>query len=119
MKIIVAGSRDFNDYELLKSRLSLCLKDAVDIEIVSGTAKGADRLGELYANENNLKLKKFPADWNRYGKQAGYLRNKQMVEYATHCICFWDGKSKGTKMMIDLANKNNLKTEIVKFLPAF
>lgn len=118
MKIIVAGSRNFNDYELLKAELNLLIAPNVidrEVVIVSGTASGADQLGERYATENNLPVVRFPADWNKYGKSAGYVRNKQMAEYATHCVCFWDGKSKGTKMMISLAKSNGLKTEVITF----
>ena len=119
MKVIIAGSRNFNDYELLKAELNILIVPTImlhrNIEVVSGTAKGADQLGERYAKEYNLLLKKFPADWDKYGKSAGYHRNKQMAEYATHCVCFWDGISKGTKMMIDLAKTENLKIEIIKY----
>lgn len=127
IKLIVAGSRRFNDFELLKSEVVMFIAEAVSdkfanpenaslkIEIVSGGATGADNLGERFAKERNDKLKIFTADWNTHGKKAGYLRNRQMAEYATHCICFWDGKSKGTKMMIELARQNGLHTHIVNF----
>lgn len=119
MKIIIAGSRDFDDYELLKEFCdSLCenyLKN--EIEIVSGRARGADRLGERYAKENNYSIKYFPANWDKYGKSAGYRRNAEMAEYAYALIAFWDGKSKGTKHMIDLANKNKLNVSLICFNP--
>jgi hypothetical protein len=84
----------------------------LQVEIVSGCANGADKLGERYADDSGYGITRFPAEWKLYGKQAGYIRNKQMAEYATHCVCFWDGQSKGTKMMIDLASHYQLKTEI-------
>lgn len=114
-RIIVAGGRDFNNYELLKSKLDYYLGNLDNISIVSGGARGADRLGENYAIEKGLKLAMFPADWNTYGKSAGFIRNKEMAEYSTHLIAFWDGKSKGTKHMIDLAKEYNLKTKIVLY----
>ena len=89
------------------------------MEIVSGTARGADQLGERFAKEFNLGLARFPADWS-IGKQAGYLRNAEMSKYAKEdkeigvLIAFWNG-SKGTKYMIDLATKDGLKAYIVKF----
>jgi len=86
-----------------------CSKDFNDIEIVSGRARGIDILGERYAKENNLKLKLFPADWDQYGKRAGYLRNKQMAEYADALILIWDGKSRGSQMMLELAKQYKLK----------
>ena len=111
MKTIIAGSRAFDDYDYL---CVVC--DMIDIsEIVSGTARGADSLGERYAAQNNIKLTQFPADWNKHGKKAGYLRNKEMAEYGDCLVAFWDGESKGTKLMIDLARKNNLDVRVFLF----
>lgn len=115
MKVIIAGSRDFNDYDKLKSVCNEVLKNFNDVEIVSGTAKGADELGIEYAEENNYQLVKFPAQWHRYRKRAGYIRNKQMAEYSDMLIAFWNGKSRGTKMMINLANEKNLQVKIVNY----
>lgn len=115
IKTIVAGSRNFDDYELLKYYLDKALKKGLELEIVSGTAKGADKLGERYAEENDLPLKKFPAKWDELGKKAGYVRNEEMAQYADACIVFWDGSSKGTKHMIDLAEKYELTLKIVYF----
>lgn len=117
-RIIVAGSRGFNDYQILRKTLDSIIENINDeIEIVSGTARGADKLGELYAYDNNLLLKRFPADWNLYGKRAGYLRNKQMAEYAAEetgmAVVFWDGESRGSKHMIDLAEKCGLIVKII------
>jgi len=114
-KVIIAGSRDFNDYEVLKQVCDTVLKDIKNIEIVSGTARGADSLGEQYSKEKGYKLKQFPADWNTHKKAAGYIRNKQMAEYANMLIAFWDNSSKGTKHMIDLAKGNNLTVFIHLF----
>jgi hypothetical protein len=78
MKIIVAGTRFFNDYNFLKKKLDYYFKNLSleDIEIVSGKAKGADTLGELYANENNIKIIEFPADWEKFGKKAGLMLSR-------------------------------------------
>lgn len=116
MKLIIAGGRYFNNYELLKEKVDYFLSnESGDIEIVSGKARGADSLGEKYAKEKGYPVKEFPAKWNEYGKRAGYLRNEEMALYATHCVCFWDGKSKGTKHMIDLAKKSNLNLRVVSY----
>lgn len=112
MKTIIAGSRNFNDYGLLEAICNDCGNIS---EIVSGTAKGADSLGERYGKEYKIPIKRFPADWNKFGKKAGYLRNKKMAEYADACIVFWDGESKGTKLMIDLAHRNSLFINIIRF----
>ncbi|WP_405399322.1 DUF2493 domain-containing protein [Maribacter sp. Asnod2-G09] len=114
-KIIIAGGRNFNDYDFLEnSVLNFISKfDKTDIEIVSGGAKGVDALGERFAKEQNIEFVIFPADWAKYGRSAGPKRNAQMAKYATHLLSFWDGKSKGTKSMINLARKNDLVVEII------
>lgn len=115
-KVIVAGGRDFNDYPLLQQKLDTFLQNKLpNVEIVSGRAKGADSMGETYATVNHLKLKVFPAEWDKYGKSAGYKRNKQMAEYANALIAFWDGKSKGTSHMINLATEHNLQIRVVRY----
>ena len=117
MRVIIAGGRDFNNYELLKEKVDYMLSNKTkgDIEIISGTANGADKLGEKYAEENGYKLTKFPADWEIYGKRAGYVRNEEMASYATHCICFWDGKSKGTGHLINLSKKEKLNLRVIRY----
>lgn len=115
MKVIIAGSRNFNDYKKLCKICDHLLQFQSEIEIVSGTAKGADRLGEQYAKERGYAIKQFPADWNNYGKAAGPKRNQQMAEYADALVAFWDGKSRGTKNMIELANEANLKIRVFKY----
>lgn len=116
-KVIIAGGRDFNDYELLKKKCDYYLSnlDRADVVIVSGAARGADKLGEQYAKERGYKIDSHPADWDKYGKSAGYRRNKEMVDIASAAICFWDGKSKGTKHTIDLCKEKGIPCKIVKY----
>lgn len=111
-KVIIAGGRDFNNYQKLKDFCSKILKDKTDIEIVSGKAKGADSLGEKFAKKNNYPIAEFPADWNKFGKKAGFIRNKDMAEYADALIAFWNKESSGTKHIINIAKQNNLKIRI-------
>lgn len=115
IKIIVAGGREFNNYNLVKEKLDYFIGNNNQVEIVSGKAKGADSLGEKYAKEKGLPVKEFPADWDQYGKKAGFIRNSQMAEYGTHLVAFWDGKSAGTKMMIGLAKDKGLKVRVVMY----
>jgi len=115
MKVIVAGGRFFNDYELLKKKLDHILKNFSNIEIISGAAKGADNLGELYAKEKGYNIIRMPADWDKYGKGAGYRRNEDMASIADCCVCFWDGKSKGTNHMINLAKQYDLQLRIIRY----
>ena len=116
-KLIVAGGRTFNNYELLKTKLDHLLKnkEIECVEIVSGGANGADKLGECYANEKGCMVRIFNANWDAYGKSAGYIRNAEMADYADACVVFWDGKSKGSKHMIDLANKKGIRVVIVRY----
>ncbi|NOZ36003.1 MAG: DUF2493 domain-containing protein [Chlorobi bacterium] len=113
MKIIIAGNRNFKNYDLLQSKCNVYLKNLKHIEIISGMANGADKLALRYASENNFELYEFPALWHKYGKKAAYIRNREMAVYADALIAFWDGKSNGTKMMIDLARQYHLKIRIV------
>ena len=114
-KIIIAGGRTFNNYDFLKESVLKYLKtiDSENIQIVSGGAKGVDAIGERFAKEQNIDLVIFPADWSQFGRRAGPKRNAQMADYASHLISFWDGQSKGTKSMINLAKKKGLQIEII------
>ena len=115
-RVIVAGGRDFSDYEYLRSSLDFLLQNVTGlIVIVSGTAKGADKLGEQYAAEKGYAVLRFPADWDRFGKAAGYMRNEQMAKNADALVAFWDGTSKGTKNMIQLAKRYDLKIRVQKY----
>ncbi len=115
MKIIIAGGRDFNNYDLLRESCDYFLQNQLEIEIVSGAANGADKLGERYAEERGHQIKKFPAEWDKYGKSAGFKRNVEMADYADGLIAFWDGVSKGTSHMINESKKKNLKVRIIKY----
>lgn len=115
LKIVVAGSRSFNNYELLKEKLDFYIGNHQDVEIVSGTARGADSLGERYAQEKGFFVRRFPADWDKYGKRAGYLRNEEMAKYSTHAVIFWDGSSRGTASMIKLCQQYKLNYRVVRF----
>jgi hypothetical protein len=112
MKVIIAGGRYFDDYKTLCQFCNRILQNKNTIEIVSGGAKGADSLGEKYAMENDLKIVRFPAAWTQYGKRAGIIRNTKMAKYAAVLIAFWDGKSKGTLNMVNLAKKEGLIVHI-------
>ena len=115
MKVIIAGGRDFKDYDRLSKVCKKILLEQTDIEIVSGTANGADKLGERFAAKNNYSVKKFPADWDKFGKSAGHIRNAEMAKYADALISFWDRKSKGTESMINLAKRNKLKVRVIYY----
>lgn len=116
-KVIIAGCRDFTDYELLREKCDYHLQNLrlEDIVIVSGHASGADSLGERYAQERGFQLETYPADWQAHGRAAGPIRNAKMANVAHALIAFWDGKSRGTKNMIDTAKKHNLQVAVVRY----
>lgn len=106
MKTIIAGGRDIHDYQLV---LDAVKESQIHIStVVSGGAKGVDSLGERYANEMNLQLNVFIPDWDTHGRAAGPIRNRKMAENAEALIAIWDGKSRGTKNMIETARKLGL-----------
>lgn len=116
-RVIIAGSRDFSDYGLLQQKCDDLLsakRQSREIVIVSGTARGADQLGERYARERGYKIQRFPADWDRDGKAAGPIRNAKMAANADALIAFWDGESRGTKNMIATAGRRGLDVRIIQ-----
>ena len=109
-RVVIAGCRDYNNYDEAKEFIDYCLsriRKENEIIIVSGGARGADALGERYAEENGFKIERYPANWEKYGKSAGPKRNEQMAKVADCVICFWDKKSLGTKSMIGFAKEYN------------
>lgn len=117
-KVIIAGGRDFANYELLKTKCDYYLKDISkthQIIVVSGAAKGADKLGERYAQERGYAIDSHVADWDQFGKRAGYIRNEEMAKCSQALIAYYDGQSKGTGHMIDLAKKYNIVIRVVSY----
>jgi hypothetical protein len=99
MKVIIAGSRTIRNP---KETFPLIDESKFDItEVVSGTAYGADMLGEEWAALHSIPIKYFPASWMQYGMSAGMIRNKEMADYADAAIILWDGHSHGSKNMIE------------------
>ena len=120
MKVIVAGGREFVNQKIGFSAIERSLtqqleKEKEKLEIVCGGARGADAIGKQWGEKNNLSVVMFPADWKTHGKSAGYKRNAQMAEYADALIAFWDGNSRGTKHMIDLANKHGIVIRVFDY----
>ena len=112
MKVIVAGSRSVSDYSIVKEAIKYATQRKPATQIVSGTARGVDTLGERWAGDNDIPVARFPANWKEYGKRAGYLRNAEMADYADALVAIWDGHSRGTKHMIDLAKQLGLKVYV-------
>lgn len=111
MKVIIAGSREISNLKWIEIAVEQSEFDIT--EVVSGGARGVDHLGETYARNNGIPIKQFIPDWDGLGKRAGYVRNKQMAEYADALIAIWDGESKGTGHMINIANDLGLKVYVL------
>lgn len=118
-RIIIAGGRDFDDYDRLCAFMDqYCLDSDLgpdNTDFISGAARGADRLGELWATSRGYKVVLFPAQWDIHGKAAGYIRNKAMADEATHLVAFWNKSSKGTGHMILIANAAELKVHVEEY----
>lgn len=119
-RVIIAGSRAFTDYNLLKNKCDFYLQRKlldpnIEVIVISGGASGADTLGEKYAKERNLRIERYNADWKKYGKSAGYRRNKQMAEVGNALIAFRSGyaENKGTDNMINVARSEKLLVRVV------
>jgi len=122
--LLVAGTRMYNNYDefckIMDNSLSK-VKLIYNIQIIHGGANGADTLAGIYAKNNGYDCKVFIADWNNYGKSAGYRRNSEMHSYILQfknrgCICFWDGKSKGTQHNFKLANDGNTSLRVYDYV---
>jgi hypothetical protein len=120
LRLIIAGSRNFEDYDLLESSLDGFIeRNSIGdpdpgVIIISGLAKGADLLGVQYANQKGYKVEEFPANW-KLGRSAGPKRNLEMAKSANACIVFWDGVSRGTSNMIELAKTHQLRLRVIQY----
>lgn len=115
MKLAIIGSRTFQNSSIIFKELDP-IKDKITL-VVSGGAQGADILGEKWAKGNNIPTLIFPANWEKYGKRAGYIRNEDIIKNCDCCIAFWDGKSNGTKHSLSLCEKYDKPYKIISFTP--
>lgn len=116
-RVVVAGSRGFDDLALLAKRMDKILgniSESRDIVIVSGGARGADETGEFYALSKGYDVERYPADWEKYGKGAGPIRNKEMLEIADAVVVFWDGKSRGTMNMKNITEDSGKPLRVIR-----
>lgn len=108
-KLLIAGSRTFNNYDymcgFLDEHAKFLYPETISV-VISGMAKGADTLGAKWATENGILVDRHSALWGTHGRSAGFVRNAEMVTACTEAIIFWDGKSRGTKHTIDLLEKS-------------
>lgn len=114
VKLIVAGSRTLNDYEIVRSAIDELISQGMVISaIIDGTARGVDQLASRYAREHDIENIRVPAEWNLYHRGAGGIRNRKMAEMADALLALWDGKSRGTMNMIKTANNKGIPVTVV------
>lgn len=115
MRTIIAGSRTILRMSIVESVMKKApIRPTV---VLCGEAVGVDKLGAVWARKNGIPVESFPADWKKYGRSAGLMRNAQMAEQAEALIAIWDGKSRGAEHMINTAAKRNLPTFIYQLKP--
>lgn len=123
-RIIICGGRHFNDYEAMKEKVDRVLAslgmEKSQIEIVSGHCVGADQLGEQYAEDHQVKCSVFPAEWKKYGRSAGPIRNTQMIQYASESdrpvvIAFVSPRSRGTKDTVQKAKRAGMEVFVFEY----
>ena len=125
IRVIVAGTRTFEDYSFAKEHLDRIIRGLQEdnptkkIVMITGDARGTDQTGNRYAYEHGYSLQKFPAKWKTYGKAAGPIRNAQMLKFASCAhpvlVAFWDGKSRGTRNMIEIAKQADVSVYTVRY----
>lgn len=123
LKLLICGSRTFSDYALLETTVNSFLSSKAvenqNVEIVSGHCRGADQLGEQYADAHCIKVTSFPADWEKYGRSSGIKRNLQMLDYIKDGECaviaFMSEDSKGTRFTAEKAQKMGIETVVVRY----
>lgn len=117
-KIAIAGGRDYTNREEAYRFIEQCIREEIPDEvpvILSGGCRGADALGEQYAGEHGWQVEKFLPRWDEYGRAAGPIRNAQIAEKCDFAICFWDGKSRGTRSLMNLVKKNGKKAYVFRY----
>lgn len=113
MKLAIIGSRGFDNYVFVERTLDRLFGNSKIDLIISGKAKGADTLGQLYSTNKKIPFKPFPPDWDTYGKGAGFKRNRDIIEACDVVIAFWDGVSRGTEQALTVARELRRHTVIV------
>ncbi|MBQ9082997.1 MAG: DUF2493 domain-containing protein [Clostridia bacterium] len=119
-RVVVAGCRYYCNYEEAKEFIDRCIsriRMEYTLVFVSGCCRGADALGERYAQEHGFLIERHPAEWERFGRQAGPIRNRCMVQCSDFIICFWDGQSTGTASLIDYAREMSKPIRIKNISP--
>lgn len=115
MKLAIIGSRNFSDKSAATDAFRMIHAATPVSLIISGGARGADRIGAQIAADFGIELKEYIPDWDKHGKSAGFIRNADIIGNCEAVLCFWDGVSKGTAHSLSLAKKQKKKTIIIYF----
>jgi len=113
MRLAVVGTRTFERVDLVDAHLDRWRSQHSLLIIVSGGARGADRLAASYAKRHCLELLQFRADWAQHGRRAGAIRNRQIVDNADALVAFWDEVSPGTRITLDMAISKGIPSTVV------
>ena len=113
MKVIIAGGRTFYDMEKMNEGMNAYPGEVT--EVVCGMARGADSCGKYWVKGKNIPVAKFPAQWDKHGRSAGYKRNVEMAEYADEAVVFWDGQSRGSMHMINIMKEMGKPVTVVRY----
>ena len=111
---IIAGSRGLTDYEKIEPLIDSYFNKEKPFVVICGCAKGIDSIGRQWADKHGIAVEEYPANWNKYGKSAGYIRNKQMGKVATEALIIWDGKSEGSFNMYEIMKDLDKRVCLVK-----
>lgn len=114
MRTIIAGSRSCTSYKAIEAAMNVFGHHPS--VVLSGTARGADRLGEEWAKLHGVPIEYYPANWDEYGKAAGLIRNGEMAHNADALVALWDGQSRGTQHMIQVARERGLKVFVWRMM---
>lgn len=112
MRLIIAGGRNFEDWDLFEEVMGQFKPDNIEAVLSGHCSTGADKMGERWAKRHGIPVELYPAQWDKYGKKAGFMRNNEMAADADALMAFWDGVSPGTGMMIKLAREQELKVRV-------
>lgn len=115
--LIVAGSRGYTDYAAFCRAVDTFIESTLShrqVVIVSGGARGVDKMAERYAQERGLHLMVLLANWDAHGKRAGFIRNEEMGNISDGLLAFWDGESRGTRHMIAYMRQQGKPTKTIK-----
>ena len=117
VQLVVAGTREYSNRDEIFARLDKyhqrCKDAGTELIIIEGEARGPDLISRKWAETRGVPFRSYPADWDEYGKAAGFIRNEEMAKAGTHVLAFWDGQSNGTNDMIERGLKHQRRVLVI------